>query len=312
MTTIQIFGDIYQGTLATIVDQAKDADEVKVLIHSDGGDCAEGLAVYDYMRTSGKIWHTEVIGSCHSIATIILLGAEFENRSASTNSTALIHNVSSFMMDVYRSRDLEEVKNEMDNVENRIKAIYVDRTNIKEDEVSEIMDAEQIHNSEWLLDNGFISKINDYKTKNMNIKNILNRKGDTDQEVNSEPMADTETTMEEQNETPKTEPMMEAKEQQPSQEVKDIADRVSGMEKNIEDVRLAIADLNDIISALKQNATAEDIVNMAKEYTNTAIDELKGMITSTATVDSGTVNIKPTRSERLASIKENIKYTKIR
>lgn len=50
-------------------------------VHCAGGEVEEGLAIYDWLRTSGKNIYMNIEGGCHSMAVTLLLAAPAENRS---------------------------------------------------------------------------------------------------------------------------------------------------------------------------------------------------------------------------------------
>lgn len=66
-------------------------NRIDVEIHSCGGDCTEGYAIYDALRTSGKELSCTVVGVAASMATVILLAAPKERRFAYEHAQLLIH-----------------------------------------------------------------------------------------------------------------------------------------------------------------------------------------------------------------------------
>lgn len=62
-------------TVKNIFQQNPSENEFKFNIHCQGGDVAEGLAIYDLIRNSGKTIHANIDGSCHSMAITLLLAA---------------------------------------------------------------------------------------------------------------------------------------------------------------------------------------------------------------------------------------------
>ena len=68
-----------------------DDNRIDVEIHSCGGDCIEGYAIYDALRASGKEISCKVVGTCASMATVILLAAPAERRTAYEHSRMCIH-----------------------------------------------------------------------------------------------------------------------------------------------------------------------------------------------------------------------------
>ena len=73
------FKDIHE-----FIDSMKDDDtDVDIRLHCPGGDCIEGWAIYDALRTSGKNITATIDGECSSMATIVLLAAPKERRRLS-------------------------------------------------------------------------------------------------------------------------------------------------------------------------------------------------------------------------------------
>jgi ATP-dependent Clp protease protease subunit len=157
-----------------------DEQDVRIDIHSNGGSPTEAFAIYDFLRTSGRNIHTNIEGSCHSAATILLLAAPFENRTANAHATAIIHKVSG---EVGGTVDVVEAYAEdMRMIQNQLLDIYADRTKLDRERLAEIVDEQKERTTAELLEWGFIARVNPYITnyakpttnKNMiNIKNAL-------------------------------------------------------------------------------------------------------------------------------------------
>ena len=140
-----------------------DETDFKFDIHCPGGEVAEGLAIYDCLRTSGKNIHMNIEGDCHSMAVTLLLAAPAKNRSANPNCSALIHKVYGCAY-AGTADDLEKAAEETRTLQNKILNIYAERTNKSLEELQEIMNEEKIRTAEELLEWGFISRINSYNT----------------------------------------------------------------------------------------------------------------------------------------------------
>ena len=153
--------------------------DFKFNIHCPGGEVEEGLAIYDYLRTSGRNIYMNIEGACHSMAVCLLLAAPKENRSANPNCLALIHKVWGCAYGG-TADDLEAAAEETRMLQNKILAIYADRTDKTLDELQAIMNEQKQRTAQELLEWGFIGKINSYNTNYkisnkkiaMNIKQI--------------------------------------------------------------------------------------------------------------------------------------------
>ena len=135
--------------------------EVTIDIHSRGGQVSEALASYDYLRNSGLNIYTNIVGDCHSAATILLLAAPKENRTANANCSSIIHQVRGGTgKDYNTAKELEDAAESIRQDTNKILTIYADRTNKTREELEAIMQEEKSRTAEELLSWGFISKIN--------------------------------------------------------------------------------------------------------------------------------------------------------
>ena len=145
-----------------ILSENKDETEFRLNIHCDGGSTEEGFAIYDTLRTSGKTLFANIDGGCHSMATILLLAAPKENRTANPNARALIHEVRA---GAYGTIDEMQAAVELAKAEQeRILDVYVERTGYDRTKLEEMMKAERYVSAKELLNLGFISKINTYST----------------------------------------------------------------------------------------------------------------------------------------------------
>lgn len=156
--------------LQSIFNKYPEEQEFKLDIHCKGGDVAEGFAIYDFLRTSGKTIYTNIEGMCHSMAVVLLLSAPRENRSANPNATALIHKVQG---GAYGDVDfVERAAEELRMSQNQLIDLYEDRTNLSREEIEALFAEDKEHTAEELLSWGFINNINIYNTnKKSMIKN---------------------------------------------------------------------------------------------------------------------------------------------
>lgn len=185
---IYIYGEIenYQGdnanehgvcSLKSVVNSynnQSEATEFVVHIHSNGGDVHEGLAIYDFLKSSGKNITTRVDGMCASIASVILLAGTF--REATENSNVFIHNA--WTMAVGDANELEETSKGLRKYTDIIKAIYLKETNLSSENITYLMDNETSFTLDECLENGFVNKkVNQLKAvAKLNIKNNMDLK----------------------------------------------------------------------------------------------------------------------------------------
>lgn len=167
-------------TVKRIFEEHPDEKDVKFNINCDGGYVEEGFAIYDYIRTSGRNIYTNIEGGCHSMAIVMLLAAPLENRSANKHSKALIHCVrADFGWDA-TADELKAMAEELEQEQEQILDIYVDRTGGDKDELRAFMKEEKMRTAEWLMDHGFIGSINAYNTNLRKGRQMFNNQKQTD------------------------------------------------------------------------------------------------------------------------------------
>lgn len=149
------YGAVNLRVVNEAIQNAKDAEELEVHIHSMGGDVNEGFAIYDALTNSGKKVTTVVDGNCFSIATVIFMAGS--TRQMSKNAQFMIHNPWGGAFG-----DAEEIQKYADQVkdaENRILDFYVARTGGDKDTIKSMMDAETYLTSDQALELKFATAI---------------------------------------------------------------------------------------------------------------------------------------------------------
>lgn len=137
-------------------------NDVMLSINSLGGDMAEGFAIYDALRASGKNIYANIISDCSSIATVILLAAAKKNRSGNAHCTSVLHFGSGGAYG--KVEDLEATAELLRKYNDQLLDIYVDRTGVSRKRLSDIMSEDKRHTASELLSLGFINSINTYNT----------------------------------------------------------------------------------------------------------------------------------------------------
>lgn len=159
------FKDIHEF-LASMKDDDKDID---LRIHCQGGDCIEGWAIYDALRTSGKNITATIDGECSSMATIILLAAPKEKRFGNKNARMCIHNPAVAYFDLWSTErltadELEQLKSKLNaqqssllEEQNKIINLYVERTGSDRDTLQALMNEDKYVGMDKAIELGFIS-----------------------------------------------------------------------------------------------------------------------------------------------------------
>lgn len=131
------WGEITQQTVSDAVTAARAEDpaaEITVVINSPGGDVAEGLAIYNYLRRE-KV-NTEISGMAASIASVIALAGQ--HVAIYDNSTFFIHHAWCFLGDG-NADDARTAADRMDAIDANLATIYASR-GLSAEKVTELMD----------------------------------------------------------------------------------------------------------------------------------------------------------------------------
>lgn len=137
-------------------------NRIDVEIHSCGGDCTEGYAIYDALRASGKEISCKVVGTCASMATVILLAAPAERRTAYEHASLCIHNPyadGALLKGKVTPERLESIASDLRAEKEKMLSLYVERTG----QAREVLEA-QMESDSWFtpgkaIELGFISSI---------------------------------------------------------------------------------------------------------------------------------------------------------
>lgn len=139
---------------------APDDNHIDIELHSCGGDVAEGYAIYDALRATGKEISATVVGRCASMATVILLAAPIERRKMYPHAKILIH--SPFCPGVDGSLDisaLEALKSGLEAERERMIALYVERCGVDRSLLEQQMAKETWFGGEVAKQLGFVSEV---------------------------------------------------------------------------------------------------------------------------------------------------------
>lgn len=147
----------------------EDDNKIDMLIHCPGGDVAEGWAMYDKLRTSGKEISATIEGECSSMATILLLAAPVEKRFGFENARMCIHNPAAAWPDLgcperFTADGIGEIQAKLSaqqaslmEEQNRIVDLYVERTGADRQILQDLMNEDKYVNMDKAIELGFIS-----------------------------------------------------------------------------------------------------------------------------------------------------------
>lgn len=139
-----------------------DDNRIDVEIHSCGGDCTEGYAIYDALRASGKEISCKVVGTCASMATVILLAAPAERRTAYEHASLCIHNPyvdGALLKGKVTPERLESIAADLRAEKEKMLSLYVERTGQQREVLEAQMESDSWFTPEKAIELGFISSI---------------------------------------------------------------------------------------------------------------------------------------------------------
>ncbi len=115
--------------------------EVEVHINSPGGSLFEGMLIYDLLRASALDVTTVAMGQVGSAATLPFLAPDDpKDRFRMENASFMIHKPETFAHG--NSDDMEQTKEMLEDLNERITNIYMDASGHDEDQITEWLEGE--------------------------------------------------------------------------------------------------------------------------------------------------------------------------
>lgn len=150
--------DVSSYTLAKEIESlSEDVETINVFINSYGGEVAEGLAIYNSLRRHKAKVKTYCDGFACSAASVVFMAGD--ERIMSNASLLMIHNAW-----LYTTGDPKQLRKDADDLEIITQAsvnAYMNRINITEEALKEMMDAETWIDPSNALEMGFATAIID-------------------------------------------------------------------------------------------------------------------------------------------------------
>lgn len=136
--------------------------DIKLLINSGGGSVFQGWGIFNSLKQfakEGANFHTCNIGVAASMASVLMLVAKKENRTACNSSLYMIHNASVFTYgDKNAHKGNEEILSKIDDL---LANEYSFETGIEKDYISSLMNKTTWLTPEESKELGFIGGISD-------------------------------------------------------------------------------------------------------------------------------------------------------
>lgn len=164
--------DVSSYTLSKVLESLPDTIEnINVYINSYGGEVAEGLAIYNALKRHKAKVTTYCDGFACSIASVIFMAGD--ERIMSNASLLMIHNAWTYAQG--NANELRKQADDLDIITQASINAYMNKINITEEELKEMLDSEKWIECNEALEKGFITSIiNDNATKvSQNVKKEL-------------------------------------------------------------------------------------------------------------------------------------------
>jgi ATP-dependent Clp protease protease subunit len=135
-------GDMSAQILSKQLEALGDVNQIDVYINSYGGEVAEGLAIYNALRRHKATVRTFCDGFACSIASVIFMAGD--ERIMNEASLLMIHNAWTWASG--NAAELRKQAEDLDKITQASVEAYKAHSNLKEDEIKALMDAET-----WIL-----------------------------------------------------------------------------------------------------------------------------------------------------------------
>ena len=142
---------------AKSVRDALDGVDKPILIklNSPGGDVFEGIEIYNYIKNHEQPVTVEIMGVAASAASIIAMGAD--NIIMNTGTSLMIHEASTWTFG--NKSDIQKTLNALETIDDSLVAVYVERTGLEAEEISDLLKAETWMTADEAVEKGFADEV---------------------------------------------------------------------------------------------------------------------------------------------------------
>lgn len=152
--------DPFWGVSAQRISSALRAigdNPVTVLINSPGGDAYEGIAIYNLLKSHSQPVTVKVLGLAASAASLIAMAGSTVEVMA--GASIMVHNAWGFV--VGNRFDMAEAALHLEKFDGQMKSIYKAKTQLDDDKLTELLDAETFLTGEEAVELGFADTTTD-------------------------------------------------------------------------------------------------------------------------------------------------------
>lgn len=148
-----------------------EGQEIELHINSNGGSVKEGVAIYNLLKQKENHKTGIVDGVAHSVAFLILQACD--TRKMCLGTTALIHNM--WMCCAGNATQLRKYADDLDDMMEANRQVFLERASISEDELKSMMEAETYLTPDKALEYGLIDEVMGKKVAGPDSAELLQR-----------------------------------------------------------------------------------------------------------------------------------------
>lgn len=146
-----------------------DTDTIELHINSNGGSVKEGVAIYNQLKQSAHKKVGYVDGVAYSIAFVVLQACD--QRIMGIGTSALIHDM--WVEAQGNARELRKMADDLDVLMESNRKIFMERSNLKEQQLIDMMADETFLTPDQCLEYGLIDEIGDYRSDGQDVQEKL-------------------------------------------------------------------------------------------------------------------------------------------
>lgn len=136
-----------------------DTATIELHINSNGGSVKEGVAIYTQLKRKGCKKVGYVDGVAYSVAFLILQACD--ERIMGLGTSALVHNM--WMSVEGNAKELRKAADDLDVLMESNRKIFLESSNLEEQQLIDMMEAETFLTPDQCLEYGLIDKIDSYQ-----------------------------------------------------------------------------------------------------------------------------------------------------
>lgn len=155
----------FQEQLAAIPDTAT----IELHINSNGGSVKEGVAIHSQLKQKNCKKVGYVDGVAYSVAFLILQACD--ERVMGLGTSALIHNM--WMSVDGNAKELRKAADDLDTLMESNRQIFLEKSNLEEQQLIDMMEAETFLTPEKALEYGLIDRVDSYQADDKDVQQRL-------------------------------------------------------------------------------------------------------------------------------------------